>query len=227
MTVTGPGDESAVLVFSSDVQFRHATVSALQDAGVGAGWAESLAQARQYVEQAGVPLVVLADAPHVLARICRDLRVRRVSAGIVAVGHYAGVEQRMEVLQHGADVCLNGDLQAGELAAQLQALARRMGASLLPDPVADTPAWELADDGWSLLCPDGTRLALSAAEREFMRALLSAPQACIRREPDVSGQVPRHMDMTVSRLRSKAARLGVHLPVRTIRGWGYTFTGEA
>lgn len=220
------GDDSAVFVFSSDADFRCATLSALAAMGLQAGGSDTLADVRAHVQQSSLPLLVLAEAPQVLARVCRDLRGRNAAAGIVAVAHYADVGQRVRVLQQGADVCLGGDIQIGELAAQLQALARRVGGSVLAaEPPAD-PGWTLADEGWSLLCPDGTRLALSATERAFMRALLAAPGTRMPR--GTPGQVmgARRMDMIVSRLRSKAAGKGVALPVRTIRGWGYAFTGE-
>ncbi len=224
-----PAQDHAVFVFSPDVQFRSMTVAALQRAGLLAIGGDNLRLAREYVEQFVAPLLVLAESPSVLARVSRDLRGRCPSVGIVAVSHYASVGQRVRVLSDGADVCLPGDLQIGELSAQLSALARRLGCRLADGVSPALPAWSLVDQGWSLLCPDGTRLGLSAAERVFMHALLSAPEASLRREAmqamQAGKQVGRRMDMTVNRLRSKAASKGVALPVRAIRGWGYTFTG--
>lgn len=224
MSCSAHGD-SIVFVFSSDAEFRYATLSALEAMGLQTCGSDALADARAHAQQSALPLLVLAEAPQVLARVCRDLRSRNAAAGIVAVAHYADVGQRVRLLQQGADVCLGGDIQVGELAAQLQALARRVGASVLAaEPPAD-PGWTMADDGWSLLCPDGTRLALSPTERTFMQALLAAPGARMPRATPGQPMGARRMDMIVSRLRSKAAGKGVALPVRTIRGWGYAFTG--
>lgn len=220
-------DDAVVFVFSSDADFRLATVSALQGLGLPARASDALAEARAYADEADAPLLVLAEAPQILARMCRDLRARSLSLGIVAIAHYADVGQRIRVLQQGADVCMGGDIQVGELAAQLQALSRRRGLSLPADDHGDAlPAWTLDDDGWSLLCPDGTRLALSAGERGFLRALLAAPDTRLPRGDIGDAMGARRMDMIVSRLRSKAASKGVALPVITIRGWGYAFTGK-
>jgi DNA-binding response OmpR family regulator len=36
----------------------------------------------------------------------------------------------------------------------------------------------------------------------------------------------RRTDVVVSRLRRKAQDMNVELPIRTVWGWGYAFTGE-
>ncbi|OZI61986.1 helix-turn-helix domain-containing protein [Bordetella genomosp. 11] len=108
-------------------------------------------------------------------------------------------------------------------------------------PVADhaAPSWRLREGGWTLLSPQGQRLGLTTLERLFMLALFNAPNhslarnelgelAAARGEPgDRSATSPRGVDVMVSRLRRKAQAMGMPLPLRSVRRWGYMFTEEA
>jgi len=74
--------------------------------------------------------------------------------------------------------------------------------------------------------PAGERLPLTVTERVFFIRLLNAPGQCLRRErffPGNPQEGARSVDVLVSRLRSKARRLDIELPVLAVRGWGYIF----
>lgn len=112
-----------------------------------------------------------------------------------------------------------------------------------PAPAADAePAaqgWRLREGGWTLLSPQGQRLALTTLERLFMLALFSAPNHSLARNElgtlaagrgdtsDKSATSPRGVDVMVSRLRRKAQAMGMPLPLRSVRRWGYMFTEDA
>jgi len=95
--------------------------------------------------------------------------------------------------------------------------------------------WRLADRGWTLVDPNGVRIPLTTAEREFINRLFATPAKRIGRAdlmsaseegaPDTAS-ASRYIDVMVSRLRRKAQQAGVDLPVRSIHRWGYMFTGE-
>jgi len=95
--------------------------------------------------------------------------------------------------------------------------------------------WRLADRGWTLVDPNGVRIPLTTAEREFINRLFATPAKRIGRAdlmavsddgaPDAAS-ASRYIDVMVSRLRRKAQHAGVDLPVRSIHRWGYMFTGE-
>jgi DNA-binding response OmpR family regulator len=104
---------------------------------------------------------------------------------------------------------------------------------------ANSPPWQLRDGGWTLMSPQGLRLELTTLERKFMLALFSAPSRSLARadllalapstgdggeQPTSS---PRGVDVMVSRLRRKAQALGMPLPLRSVRRWGYMFTEGA
>ncbi|WP_235489592.1 helix-turn-helix domain-containing protein [Achromobacter sp. DMS1] len=75
--------------------------------------------------------------------------------------------------------------------------------------------------------PAGERLPLTANERAFFIRLLNAPGQCLARErffpscSEAAHDGARRVDVLVSRLRSKARRLNIDLPVVAVRGWGY------
>jgi hypothetical protein len=113
-----------------------------------------------------------------------------------------------------------------------------------PRPVAAEPspslsAWRLREGGWTLLSPQGQRLGLTTLERLFMLTLFNAPNLSLARTElgtltagrgetgDKSTTSPRGVDVMVSRLRRKAQAMGMPLPLRSVRRWGYMFTAEA
>jgi DNA-binding response OmpR family regulator len=104
---------------------------------------------------------------------------------------------------------------------------------------ASAARWRLREGGWTLMSPTGQRLALTTLERKFMLALFEAPNRSLARnelgalaaprgdDGDKSATSPRGVDVMVSRLRRKAQAIGMPLPLRSVRRWGYMFTEDA
>jgi DNA-binding response OmpR family regulator len=101
------------------------------------------------------------------------------------------------------------------------------------------PRWRLREGGWTLVSPVGQRLPLTTLERKFMLALFEAPNRSLARNElgalasgradagdEKSATSPRGVDVMVSRLRRKAQALGMPLPLRSVRRWGYMFTED-
>jgi DNA-binding response OmpR family regulator len=111
-------------------------------------------------------------------------------------------------------------------------------ATFAPVGVATAP-WQLRDEGWTLMSPHGQRLELTTLERKFMLALFSSPSRSLARADlmalapstgeggEQPSSSPRGVDVMVSRLRRKAQTLGMPLPLRSVRRWGYMFTESA
>lgn len=135
-------------------------------------------------------------------------------------------------------------LQAGSTLAvppPLAAAPPRMAepAQSVSAPEPTPQRWSLEDTGWTLAAPSGGRLALTPAERSLLSALLEKPGVPLSREAIsivLSGgayQRPgkgraneyssHRIDMLVSRLRRKARRAGINLPLNAVRGYGYEF----
>lgn len=103
----------------------------------------------------------------------------------------------------------------------------------MPVPAAEsTGKWQFLDAAWTLVSPQGTRLSLTQAEREFLLKLTASPDKRMPRSdpPGVDSrsgrESMRRTDVLVSRLRRKAQDVPMELPIRTVWGWGYAFTGE-
>ncbi|MFJ1299652.1 winged helix-turn-helix domain-containing protein [Pseudomonadota bacterium AL_CKDN230030165-1A_HGKHYDSX7] len=200
--------------------------------------------------------VVLA-APHadILIAAAR-LRTLHPGLGIVAITRAVPAEMRVQLLLCGVDSCLDRDASEREVAAVLQALARRWSSPLADAfgravagavgahevvPAAGPPAggnsWRLQDDGWVLVSPNNCRLALSGSERALVGALMQAPTQRLSRHqlmdavdvrPGHSGTARlRYVDVLVCRLRRKAAGQDLRLPIRAVHGWGYMFSAGA
>lgn len=189
-------------------------------------------------------VVLAASHADVLIAAAR-LRTLHPPLGIVAINHDVPADVRVQLLLCGVDTCLDARVGERELAAVLQALARRAvhppvaraPAALAPEaPVEPAGAWRLQDDGWVLVSPHNHRLPLSGTERALVGALLQAPTRRMSRDqlmdvvdvrPERGGRTRlRYVDVLVCRLRRKAAEHDVRLPIRAVHGWGYMFGAE-
>lgn len=136
----------------------------------------------------------------------------------------ASASDRIAALDAGADVCTPAGMEALEWDALLRNLCRRGSAVPLP--------WRLDPHAGALAGPAGEFLPLTATERAFFVRLLNAPGYCLRREcffpagTRNSLDGARRVDVLLSRLRSKARRLNIDLPVLAVRGWGYILLPE-
>lgn len=148
--------------------------------------------------------------------------------GIIMLTARAGIDDRVRALGGGADIYLTKPVNLRELLAVIGSLARRLKVNV---PEAIPTAWALSTDGWTLLDPNGVGLPLTAQERTFLECLWqSAGEAVAREDLAVAmGGDPyeydfHRLDTLVSRLRRKAAEIGLTLPLRSVRGMGYLVT---
>lgn len=161
------------------------------------------------------------------------------SLGIVAVQSGLSASARVQLLLTGADACLSLDIQVPELMAWCHAVRRRnvyaaVGASQPVEEVQDhngQQEWTLRDKGWTLVAPNGVGLELTHSERQLMDAFIRHADARFSREDlmrdkGLAATDSRAVDSLISRLRRKASQAGVALPIKSVHGWGYTFTGK-
>lgn len=162
------------------------------------------------------------------------------SIGIIMLTARAQNEDRVRGLQQGADAYLVKPTDLRVLEATIVSLARRLNklaraaadlAAVTSPPTA--PSWALSDDGWTLSCPAGGTLALTAQERIFLGCLVARTGSAVTREELATALSadPCHYDLhrldaLVNRLRKKAGDLGLNLPLRPVRGVGYVFAGK-
>ncbi|MFU1977997.1 winged helix-turn-helix domain-containing protein [Bordetella avium] len=196
-------------------------------------------------------VILAAPQGEVLIAASR-LRTLAPSVGIVALTPPLSSEARVQLLLCGVDACLEQATRHQEVAAVLQALARRgLAHKLAPAPehslslVGNSMApanvdhlertWRLLEDGWVLTSPGNARLTLTGTERALLQALVQAPTHKLSREEllDVVDVRPgrsdgirlRYIDVLICRLRRKASDMQLRLPIRAVHGWGYMFNG--
>ena len=118
------------------------------------------------------------------------------------------------------------------LAGTLHRLVRRMQESAAEGDAGSR--WSLAAEGWCLRAPDGSSMALNAAERRLLARLFEANGTLVTYDELVASlvtaqeDVDKHrLEMLIHRLRRKvSANIGKTLPLRAVRGRGFVFFGE-
>jgi len=232
-----------LIVFSPDPAIRAHRSAALAEMGFSPRLCEDSNNLFRLFQAHRSPLLVMEAGLSDLCMAVAGLRAMDTTAGIVAVSAFDSPENRILGLHCGADVCLPPDVCTAEIAAALQALIRRIPAAARraadaeprlaqPLPSEATAKWQFHDAAWTLVSPQGTRLALTLAEREFLLKLTASTDKRLPRadaaSTDTHGghESMRRTDVLVSRLRRKAQDLNLELPIRTVWGWGYAFTGE-
>ncbi|WMD19637.1 winged helix-turn-helix domain-containing protein [Achromobacter seleniivolatilans] len=156
-----------------------------------------------------------AGAPGLIA----TLRKAAPGAAVVWQAQESTALERVAALDAGVDVCTPGGMEVLEWDALLRNLYRRT--------LRHAMTWRLDRRARALAGPGGEQLPLTPTESAFFIRLLNAPGQCLHRERffPAGARSPldaaRRVDVLVSRLRSKARRMQIELPVLAVRGWGY------
>ncbi|HRL20714.1 MAG TPA: EAL domain-containing protein [Alcaligenes sp.] len=159
--------------------------------------------------------------------------------GIVALHRDLNPSLRVQLLLTGADACMPVDIDVPELMAWCHAVRRRFlhadGTPIAQQSdeqgLSEQDEWILRDKGWTLVSPDDVSLELTHSERQLMDAFVRHADARFSREDlmrdkGIAAGDSRAVDSLISRLRRKAAQAGVTVPIKSVHGWGYTFTGR-
>ncbi len=173
------------------------------------------------------------------------------AVAVIILSARDSVEDRLAGLRAGADRYLVKPVNLMELAANIDAVAKRQGANAqtlfaLPqqarpvrrstDQVDGAPAsWRLAIQDWVLIAPDGRRLQLTAREFALLHRLIVVQGQAVPKKAladEIFGarivNSAERINVLLARLRKKAAKtLGEELPIRTAHQIGYAFTAPA
>jgi DNA-binding response OmpR family regulator len=162
---------------------------------------------------------------------------------IIILSARDGLDDRLSGLRAGADRYLVKPVNLAELAANIDAVAKRLALPSarptleLPRPVLDhtTSQWSLNLQSWMLTAPGGQRLQLTAREFSLLHHLIKVQgQAVPKKEladeifgPRIANAADR-LNVLITRLRKKAEpHLTEPLPVKTAHQIGYAFTAPA
>jgi len=150
--------------------------------------------------------------------------------GIIMATGRGSVAERVDGLQNGADAYLVKPVDMRELAATVFALDKRLTAHRPASPPR-AAGWALIEGGWILTDGMDHRLHLTRSEQCILRCLLSKRGETFDRtalveamDEDIHEFNYARINTIISRLRRKAERAGMLLPLHTVRGSGFTFT---
>lgn len=179
-------------------------------------------------------LVILSLEDEDLRTAVGMIRYAAPNAALIVMLDGVNVDQRIVALDAGADACCLISTDAREIMALGRALRRTRRETPVESTSRDSPLWRLTHSGRVLAGPSGQHLPLTFTESAFFLRLLSSPGHRLPRERLVTTsatghrrrQSTRSVDVMVSRLRAKAERLGVGLPLLAVRQWGYIFLAD-
>lgn len=160
---------------------------------------------------------------------------RNTEMGVVIVTARDALHDRLQGYQSGADLYLAKPVDCRELSAAIRNLARRLSKRSLSAPRELPPgSWRVARESWQLVTPSGVPIRLTAREMQFITSLAGTPDQPVNRSallallgyPD-DEYTKRAMDSLVRRLRRKIEAVSGHpSPIKTIHGFGYSFTAS-
>lgn len=205
--------------------------TALREAGFDADVFERLAEAGEALRQ-NAPQAVYGAA--LLDRAVRDgtsaswLRKQReagLKLPVIVLTPSVDVEERVLILDAGADDCVVRPVAPRELVARVRAVLRRpaavVGTVLQAGNLRlDTTSREVSVAGRPVPVP---RRELSLLEHLVRRVGRVVPRSVL--EGDVYGHAedvaPNSIEVRISRVRRHLAQAGATLAIQTVRGVGY------
>ena len=156
--------------------------------------------------------------------VARQVRQSRCAVPILMLTARAGLEDRVEGLNAGADYYLTKPFDSRELLACIHALLRRQGGQVDELRCGNT-ALDLA--ACTLVCGE-KQIRLSAREFDVMRLLLQGRDRVLSKEAILarvwgydSNAVENHVEVYVGFLRKKLQSIGSNIRIEAIRRLGY------
>ncbi|SIQ95309.1 two-component system, OmpR family, response regulator [Rhizobium sp. RU35A] len=213
-----------VLLVEDDELLGDAVKTHVARQGHAVDWAQNLDDAEANLAAARFDLILLdLRLPDGFGiDILKRLRARRDATPVIIMTAHDQVADRIEGLNAGADDYLVKPVDLGELQARIHAVARRYGASALPEVVLG--ATRVFPSERRIVGEDGQDIGLSSREWALLDRLLSRRQAIFSKSQledalyDFGAEVESNtVEVYVSRLRRK---LGKEV-IETVRGLGY------
>ncbi|MGJ4860744.1 response regulator transcription factor [Labrys sp. La1] len=220
-----------VYLVDDDEDFREEMVSGLSRLGLNVhGFGSAAGLYRAY---AALPseIVILdlnlgdEDGLSIAAHLRASQRI-----GIIMATARGSIDDRVAGLEKGADAYLVKPIDVRELAATVGAVHNRLNRDRTVPAPPQVLQWALVEGGWTLTDGLGHRLRLTVSEQRLLGCLFRERGNTVERSvlveamgADVYDFNYAHLDTIVSRLRRRAKKSGMLLPLHAIRGLGFTF----
>ena len=158
--------------------------------------------------------------------------------GIIIISARGQQADRIRGLNLGADLYLVKPVNFSELATTIQTLWQRMqsereGTGVTHQPEHGGTQWRLVAGRQCLTSPNDKTMQLSPQEYTLLSILGRSPSEVFAKEAllDLMFQYeespePHRIDVILSRLRKKAKKHEISLPIRSIFGKGLVFVGQ-
>ena len=153
--------------------------------------------------------------------ILRDLRERKIETPIIMLSALSQTEDKVRGLNYGADDYLAKPFKTSELVARLRALVRR-------PPLAAEKVISYGDICYDLQNRAVNDEPLSEKEAELLETLIKNPEQVQSKEyllthiwgSDAIDE-DNYVEVYISNLRKKLAKVSRNVKIKTIRGLGY------
>jgi len=231
-----------IAIVEDDSDQLHNIEEFLLDAGYpvwGAGSAEAFYR-RFMVNPSDVVILDIGLPGEVGLGVATLLKVKPQVA-VIILSARDSLHDRLSGLRCGADRYLIKPVNLLELAANIDAVAKRLALypaasteyrTIAPEPT--TEHWILATKDWVLSAPGGTKLHLTTHEFALLNLLIRAHGKVVPKQELITHILgPRaqngneRLNLLVTRLRKKANdALTGPLPLKTAHQLGYAFTAE-
>lgn len=227
--------EIRVLVVEDDQDLRESVVECLCLAGLSASGVGSAAECYQTLDSGDWCVAVIDiglpdQSGYVLVEYIRS----NTSMKVIILTARNAIDDRVKGYDSGADIYLVKPVNCRELAAAIVSLAQRQFHKTDSPHCAHphSEEWSLIQSTWALIAPDGTSIALTAKEVQFLELLTTTPGRPVNRTTLLSKLYLRHdeytsrsLDSLVRRLRAKImSATGSVAPIKTAHAVGYCFS---
>lgn len=224
--------KARVAVVEDDADLRDSTLDFLRALGYPAWGAEGGESFQRRLASDPVDVVVLdVELPGEDGFTIAGRLQGRADLGIVMVTGRCELDDRLTGLASGADTYLVKPVNLRELAANIDAVARRL---MRPEGPPDGMHWHLDRTNWIWIGPNGASLKLTAKEFIFVRNLAEASGGTVTKgelsaelDGSAASQNFNRLDVLLSRLRKKGEQaFGQPIPIRAVTAVGYAMTAR-
>jgi two-component system KDP operon response regulator KdpE len=191
-----------VLVADSDQQSRRLAAAALRHGGYDVETASSPSKVFSVLRRHPIDAVVVDAADTADADVVRDLRLR-TEVPIIVISALTTEEDKVALLDAGADDYLTKPFGVEELLARLRAVMRRVARRSDPPPVT-TPHFTIDVAAHRVFLTDETEIRLTPTEWAMVGALT-------RRPGHVVGQAQLLEEVWGAKARDKAHYLRIYM----------------